>query len=180
MNAATRSHIAAIFARMFGGVAAIVVRAPGRVNLIGEHTDYNDGFVMPLAIDRAVWIAASPRNDRMVVLWSENFQNRQAFSLDQIEKANGDGAWSNYTRGVAHIMQSVGHTLHGMDAAVWGDVPIGAGLSSSAALEVASALAFTQISHLPSPTPQGGRSAVANLQLAQLAQRAEVEFVGVN
>jgi galactokinase len=166
------------FRQKFGSAPSFLARAPGRVNLIGEHTDYNEGFVMPLAINRAAWIAARPRADLQVVLESENFQRRAQFSLGHIEHADKDDGWSNYTRGVAYILQDAGYTLGGMDAVIWGDVPIGAGLSSSAALEVASALAFAAISNLS--TPQGGRSAVSKLDIALFAQRAEVEFVGVN
>src|SRR5437870_6400025 len=97
-----------LFAKCFGHPPRWIVAAPGRVNLIGEHTDYNDGFVMPLAIDRAAWIAGRARADRQVVLWSDNFQNRQAFSLDHIDDIQGAGAWSNYTRGVASILELSG------------------------------------------------------------------------
>jgi galactokinase len=162
------------FYETFGAAPTLVVRAPGRVNLIGEHTDYNDGFVMPLAIDRACWIAARPRDDRHITVVSENFSQagRVTFSLDNITKAPAPADWSNYTRGVAHILQTAGHTLRGMDALIWSDVPIGAGLSSSAAIEVASAYTLLQIANHQLP--------ISNIQLARLAQRAEVEFVGVN
>ncbi|MER3487200.1 MAG: galactokinase, partial [Chloroflexota bacterium] len=159
-----------LFRQKFRSEPSAIVRAPGRVNLIGEHTDYNQGFVMPLAINRAAWIAARPRADQQVVIESENFHARQQFSLAQIERVHGEGAWSNYTRGVAYILNDVGYALRGMDAVIWGDVPIGAGLSSSAALEVASALAFATISGL----------SIKPLDIALFSQRAEIEFVGVN
>ncbi len=164
------ARIPRAFLDAFGSAPAFVVRAPGRVNVIGEHTDYNQGFVMPLAINRAAWIAARPRADRKVALRSENFDCRDEFSLDRIEKAPADATWSNYVRGVAYILQDAGHALRGMDAVVWGDVPIGAGLSSSAALEVASAHAFAAASDLH----------IGPLDIALFSQRAEVEFVGVN
>jgi galactokinase len=160
----------AAFLRQFGSDSHLIVRAPGRVNLIGEHTDYNEGFVMPLALEQAAWLAARARPDRQVVLWSENFNDRQEFSLDAITHAAGEGRWSNYTRGAAAVLAQRGVRLRGMDAVIWGDVPIGAGLSSSAALEVASALAFAAIA-LAELDP---------LEIARLTQQAEIEFVGVN
>jgi galactokinase len=160
----------AVFRRHFGSESSLIVRAPGRVNLIGEHTDYNDGFVMPLALQQAAWIAARPRTDRQVVLWSENFAAVQEFSLDYIAHAPGAGTWGNYTRGTAAVLEKQGYRLCGMDAVIWGDVPIGAGLSSSAALEVASALALAAVSGIQ----------LAPLETARLTQRAEIEFVGVN
>jgi galactokinase len=163
-------RLRAVFRRRFGSESSLVVRAPGRVNLIGEHTDYNDGFVMPLALQQAAWIAARPRSDRLVVLWSENFAALQEFSLDHIAHASGAGLWSNYTRGAAAVLLQQGHLLSGMDAVIWGDVPIGAGLSSSAALEVASAQALAAVSGL----------VLDPLETARLTQRAEIEFVGVN
>jgi len=160
----------AAFRRQFGTESQLIVRAPGRVNLIGEHTDYNEGFVMPLALEQAAWIAAQARPDRQVVLWSENFSARQEFSLDAITHAIGEGRWSNYPRGAAAVLEQRGVRLCGMDAVIWGDVPIGAGLSSSAALEVASALAFAAVSQVE----------LDPLETARLTQRAEIEFVGVN
>jgi galactokinase len=166
------NSLRASFAVQFGREPSLIASAPGRVNLIGEHTDYNDGFVMPLAIDHAAWIAGRARADRQVVLWSDNFQNRQVFTLDHIDHVEGDGGWSNYTRGVASILEQSGQSLSGMDAVVWGDVPIGSGLSSSAALEVASALALSALA--------GSGSVFTGIQLARLTQHAEIDFVGVN
>ena len=160
----------AAFRRQFGSDSHLIVRAPGRVNLIGEHTDYNEGFVMPLALEQAAWLAARVRPDRHVVLWSENFNDRQEFSLDAITHAAGEGRWSNYTRGAAAALAQRGVRLRGMDAVIWGDVPIGAGLSSSAALEVASALALAALAP----------AELDPLEIARLTQRAEIEFVGVN
>jgi len=157
------------FAEHFGQSRPRVFRAPGRVNLIGEHTDYNDGFVLPVAIDRQVLMAVRPREDDLVRLWSMQFSQMSQFSLAQITYDH-DAPWSNYCRGVAHILQESGFTLCGMDAAVAGDVPIGSGLSSSAALEVATAVAFQGLCHL----------AIGAVELARLCQRAENEFVGMN
>ena len=142
-------------------------RAPGRVNLIGEHTDYNDGFVMPAAIDYHVWVAIAPRNDRKLIIHSEDFGEDVAFDLDQAyPKARGH--WSDYIRGVAAMLELAGHRLKGADLLVKGNVPIGAGLSSSAAIGVASGLALSRNSDL----------ILDSVQLAQTCRRAENEFVG--
>jgi galactokinase len=156
------------FREMFGAAPAAIVRAPGRVNLIGEHTDYNDGFVLPLAIERAVWIALRPRTDRQVRVYSVAFGEWGAFDLTRM--AHGGPAWLAYVQGVAWSLTQAGHELGGWEGVVAGDVPLGSGLSSSAALELATARAFSQVSQLPWE-PRA---------MAQLAQRAENEWVGVN
>jgi galactokinase len=156
------------FADDFGGEPDIVVRAPGRVNLIGEHTDYNDGFVLPVAIDRAVYIAARARAVRTVRLVALDIDQRTAFSLNDIVP-DETMTWSNYVRGVALFLQEAGYTLRGMDALIHGDVPRGAGLSSSAALEMAAAAAFAATSGLD----------LDRVQMALIGRRAENEFVGV-
>ena len=139
--------VATRFAERYGEPPAVVVRAPGRVNLIGEHTDYNDGFVLPLAIDRAVWIALRPRPDREVRVWSTEFGEEAHFPLDGLERANG--GWVEYLKGTAWALERAGHRLTGWEGVVWSDVPIGAGLSSSAAIEVATARAFAVVSAFP-------------------------------
>lgn len=155
------------FRKEFGGEPERWARAPGRVNLIGEHTDYNDGFVLPMAIDRDICVAFRPREDRAVRLWSLDFAQASEFSLHAIAR-DPSAPWSNYVRGVAWVLADRGVRLRGMDAAVQGTVPIGAGLSSSAALEVAAGLALL--------TTAGGDMPRAELALA--CQRAENEFVG--
>ncbi len=155
------------FEQRFGTPPAFIVRAPGRVNLIGEHTDYNDGFVLPLAIDRAVWIALRPRADHNVLVHSLDFADSTTFALDCLERSNG--GWAEYVKGVGWVLQEAGHALRGWEGVLAGDVPVGAGLSSSAALELAVARAFAAVSDLP-------WDAAA---LARLAQRAENEWVGV-
>jgi galactokinase len=155
------------FEQRFRTPPSFVVRAPGRVNLIGEHTDYNDGFVLPLAIDRAVWIAMRPRADRNVQVHSLDFTDSTTFSLDHLARSNG--GWTEYVKGVGWILQEAGHTLRGWEGVMAGDVPVGAGLSSSAALELAVARAFAALSNLP-------WDATA---MARLGQRAENEWVGV-
>ncbi|MGC8667854.1 MAG: galactokinase [Chthonomonadales bacterium] len=156
------------FRSAYGKDPRFVVLAPGRVNLIGEHTDYNDGYVLPTAIDRTIAIAAEPRADRMVRAYSGTFGERCEFNLDDLSPSDR-WPWSNYIRGVAQILQGEKHSLVGLDLCVDGDIPIGSGLSSSAALEVASCLAFEAASGFD----------VGPVARALLCRRAEREFVGV-
>jgi galactokinase len=155
------------FERRFTGTP-VVVRAPGRVNLIGEHTDYNDGFVLPVAINRDVLMAVAPRSDQRVRLYSLNFETVSEFDLNHIEKDPAD-AWGNYVRGVAQQLRAEGLALSGMEGVVEGNVPIASGLSSSAALEVASAVAFQAVSGFE----------MDRVRMALLCQRAERAFMGV-
>ncbi len=155
------------FERRFEAKATAVVRAPGRVNLIGEHTDYNDGFVMPMAIERAVWIALRPRDDDFAVVYSLDFDEVAEFSL--IEMTRRHSAWAEYIKGVAWAMQEAGFNLRGFDGVIAGDIPIGAGLSSSAAVELASARAFSSVSSVAWDAPE----------MAKISQRAENQWVGV-
>jgi galactokinase len=156
------------FTDRFGEAPAIVVRAPGRVNLIGEHTDYNDGFVLPLAINRAAWIALRPRRDCHVSVFSVDYNETREFGLRALkhEKAG----WVEYLKGVAWCLQDAGMNLQGWEGVLAGDVPLGAGLSSSAALEMATARAFAATSGIP-------WDAVAQ---AKLGQRSENRWIGVN
>ncbi|MEW6455689.1 MAG: galactokinase [Acidobacteriota bacterium] len=156
------------FREIYGDSNIRVVCAPGRVNLIGEHTDYNDGFVFPVAIDRNILMAFSEREDNFIYLHSLNFNQQSIFSLDDISFEE-NARWSNYTRGVTHFLKKEGYKLKGMNALIEGNIPIGSGLSSSAALEVASALAFKTINNLE----------IENTKMALLCQRAENEFVGM-
>ncbi len=160
--------VVALFRTTFGHEPTLTVAAPGRVNLIGEHTDYNQGFVLPVAINRYIIMAVAPRRDRRVLLHASNFAAQAEFSLDAINR-DEEQAWSNYQRGVASQLQQAGHTLQGMEATIWGDVPIGSGLSSSASVEVATAYAFQLLNDLE----------IDRVELAQLCQRAEKDFVGV-
>jgi galactokinase len=156
------------FKSRYGGKPEFLVRAPGRVNLIGEHTDYNDGFVLPLAIDRAVWIALRPRADRQVVVQAIDMDEQLHFDLDNL--SHTDSGWLEYIKGVAHVLQEEGFELQGWEGVMGGDVPIGAGLSSSAALELATARAFAAVSPFDwQPT-----------LMAKLGQRAENQWVGMN
>jgi len=146
-----------------------ICRAPGRVNLIGEHTDYNEGFVMPAAVEFYTWVAASARPDRRLVVRSENFAEQVEASLDDLQPS-ACHHWSDYVLGVARMLEQSSSRLPGANLLIYGDVPQGAGLSSSASLEVAVASALVEIS---------GHTANSNSKdLALLCQRAENEFVG--
>lgn len=149
------------------GTSAAIYRAPGRVNLIGEHTDYNDGFVLPAAIEFYCWVAAAARADKKLVIHSENFNETVEANLDSISSV-GKNHWANYPLGVADKLQAAGKRLKGANLFISGDVPLGAGLSSSAAIEVAVGFALLH---------QSGCT-VNRTELAQLCQKAENEFVG--
>jgi len=155
------------FKARFGTTPAFILRGPGRVNIIGEHTDYNDGFVLPMAIDRAVWIALRPRRDRQVTVHSLDFDETAEFSLHNLHKGKG---WLEYIKGVAWAMQVERLKVEGWEGIMAGDVPKGAGLSSSAALEMAAARAFASVSDLEWEA----------VKMACLCQKAESEWVGVN
>ena len=144
-----------------------VFRAPGRVNLIGEFTDYNDGFVMPAAVDFFTRVAVTERPDRVLSMHSANVGQRRECPLDD-PAAHPAKDWSDYVRGVAVILEGLGHRLHGADLEIEGDVPMGAGLSSSASIEVATALALMGVSGL----------SLGLKEIAELCQRAENEFAG--
>ena len=163
----TKLDIVSVFKQTFNAAPTAVIRAPGRVNLIGEHTDYNDGFVLPMAIDRGVWLALRPRRDNKVRLFSADFGVWGTFLLDALEKSKG---WLEYPKGVAWALQEEGYTLSGFEGVVTGDVPRGSGLSSSAALELATARAFYEVSGFEWDEKR----------IAQTMQKAENEFVGAN
>ena len=155
------------FAAAFGRQAQMLSIAPGRVNLIGEHTDYNEGFVLPVAIDRTVAVAAAVRDDGEVAVRSLDYGECDEFDSDPERQAQG--GWKNYVRGVIWALEHEGHHPAGTDLAIAGDVPQGAGLSSSAAIEVAVAGAVAAASGLDLPLRE----------IARLARRAESEFAGV-
>ena len=151
----------------FGAAPDVVARAPGRVNLIGEHTDYNLGLVFPAAINRQTLAAARRSGDDHIRIYAAQFAEMDAFGVDAIPPADGD--WRDYVRGAIAAARKAGHQLHGFDMLIDGDVPLGSGLSSSAALEMA---VLTALSALFAWTarPQ---------DLALLGQKAENDFVGV-
>src|SRR6202140_4058339 len=144
-----------------------IFRAPGRVNLIGEHTDYNDGFVMPAAVAFSTYVAIAKRLDHKLLIHSEEIPGSFEFDIDHLPEQR-PGAWCDYVLGVAAVLHQRGHKPHGANLLVHGEVPIGAGLSSSAALEVASALALISVADRQLPLPD----------VAQLCRQAENSFVG--
>ncbi len=162
-----RQRVEQDFRQRYGQTPAFVVRAPGRVNLIGEHTDYNDGFVLPLAIDRAVWIALRPIPEEKVEAYSLDFKETADFPLAELTK--GERGWPEYLKGTAWALQQAGYSLKGWQGVIAGDVPVGAGLSSSAALELATARAFAAVSGFPWDPAT----------MARIGQQAENQWVGV-
>lgn len=165
----TGNHIVLeLFRKKFGEQPSIY-RAPGRVNLIGEHTDYNDGFVMPAAIGIDCWIAIRTRDDRKLAIWSSEFPDFTEVNLSSPQPAQPSKTWSDYVVGVAVQLEREGFRLRGANLFIHGEVPIGAGLSSSAAIEVAAALALAELSGY---SPE-------RAQLAVACQKAENQFVGV-
>jgi galactokinase len=165
-----RARLLREFAVRFANAPESIVRAPGRVNLIGEHTDYNDGYVLPLAIEPAIWIALARRSDRIVHVRSIDFEETAEFDIENLApNANHTHGWAEYLKGVAWALREAGYQLNGWDGAILGEVPIGAGLSSSAALEIAAARAFADVSNLP----------WAAAPMARIALRAENQWVGL-
>ena len=165
-DATIAASLTSRFEKLYGARPKIF-RAPGRVNLIGEHTDYNDGFVMPAAIGFHTWIAASPRNDSTLHVYSQQFDESAELPLSALAGPPRKH-WSDFIRGVAAVLQIYGCKLSGANLLVDGRVPMGAGLSSSASLEVATATALLAMSNATVPP----------LDLAKLCQRAEHEYVG--
>lgn len=165
---ALQEKVVAAFAEHFDGQPTWVVRAPGRVNLIGEHTDYNDGFVMPLAIDRQILIALRARDDDRIVLRSLDFDDTLDMRPADLDTP-GTAGWGEYVKGVAWALQQHGYTLKGWEGVMTGDIPKGAGLSSSAALELAVAKACSVVADIPWDPAE----------MAKLGQSAENQWVGM-
>lgn len=160
-----------LFAEIFGYPATHTIQAPGRVNLIGEHTDYNDGFVLPCAIDYQTVISCAARNDRLIRVIAADYDNQtDEFSLDAPIVTHDSQQWSNYVRGVVKHLLKRDSSFGGADLVISGNIPQGAGLSSSASLEVAVGTVFQQLYHLP----------LDGAQIALNGQEAENQFVGCN
>ena len=159
--------IKAKFRELFASEPTII-RSPGRINVIGEHTDYNDGFVLPAAIDKAIYVAISKRNDEEIHLFSENYQEELVGNLSNVQKS--DNAWANFVLGVVDELLSRGYELKGFNLYLDGDVPLGAGLSSSAALECATGFALSYLFGLE----------IAKKDIALIGQQAEHKYAGVN
>lgn len=146
----------------------LLVRSPGRVNLIGEHTDYNMGFVLPAAIDKAIYFAIAPRSDNYCKLFAVDMNDSFEFTINELHKS--EKRWPNYLMGVVDQLNKKGYKIRGFNCVFGGDIPIGAGLSSSAALEAGLVFALNHIFNL----------GIDKLRLVKLSQKAENEFVGVN
>jgi len=157
-----------LYKNVFSDSPRFLVRSPGRVNLIGEHTDYNNGFVLPLAIDYALWMALSPSNENRIELYSSDFNQRLGFDLDRIE--NSHETWLEYVKGIAAHLVEKNFKPRGFQGVMQSNLPIGAGLSSSAALEMAIIKAFTGISDF----------SLGIREMAVLGQSVENEWIGVN
>ena len=166
MTAPTRDSVSEAFVERVGHPASGVWSAPGRVNLIGEHTDYNDGFVMPFALPQAVTMAAAPRDDGRWSVTSTNNDSTETFGVDELTP--GMAGWQAYLAGVVWALREAGHRVAGADLVLTSDVPVGAGLSSSAALECATLAALADLNGLE----------IEPLERAKLARRCENEFVG--
>lgn len=184
-------EVSALFKKHFNQTPTHTVRAPGRLELLGNHTDYNDGLVMALAVDKYITFAASPRTDGKIELASSAFPDREVFSVDKIEK-NPAASWANYVKGVLLQLRQRGVHFSGFNAAIHGTIPMGAGMSSSAALEVGTALIIRKL-YPYSLTPTGLGAApqrdangqippltpAERLEIAKVGQAAENQFVGV-
>lgn len=157
------------FAARFGGAPAACARAPGRVDLMGSHTDYNLGYVMTMTLDRDTWLALRPRADRIVSVQSLNLPGCSDFSLDEITHCE-TAPWTEYVRGMAWALREAGYALFGFDGLIHSTIPFGSGLSSSASIEMAVGVAFQIASGIQ----------IDPVELALLGQRAENQFVGVN
>lgn len=166
MNYTLLNHIEKTFDEKFGG-EKIAVRAPGRINIIGEHTDYNEGFVLPAAVPAAIYFAIGRRNDNKVNLYSTDFKQQCEFSLNDTQKP--DLQWASYLFGVTKIIQQRGYKISGFNCVFGGDIPVGSGMSSSAALESGLAFGISQLNNLN----------ITPLEMAKIGQQSEHEYVGV-
>ncbi len=163
-----KEHLIKQYKAIYKKFPTHIIRAPGRVNLIGEHTDYNDGFVLPIAIDRYTNMLFSKNNERNVRIFDLKYKEKEEFDLKNIEPSH-QKKWSNYQRGIAKVLLDTGYEIGGMDMLIFSEVPEGAGLSSSASIEIATLLSFKELYDLE----------IKQIEMIELARKAENEFVGV-
>ena len=164
-----KAEVSALFAQQFNEAPLFVIASPGRINLIGEHVDYNHGFVLPAAIDKYMYVAVSKRNDNQIVLHAADLNQNHQTSLDGPLQPSSSG-WPNYVLGVVDELKKTGYFISGFNILITGNIPIGAGVSSSAALECATVFACKHLFDLD----------ISQQAMVQIAQRAENNFVGVN
>jgi galactokinase len=182
--------VISLFKRHFAHTPPHIVQAPGRLELLGNHTDYNQGLVLALAIDKYIWMAVAPRTDGRVELVSTAFREKESFTLSNMEK-NPAAPWADYVKGVLTEFRKRGIVVRGFNAAIHSSIPLGAGMSSSAALEIATALAVRRLSpfafkpsgtsFVPKLDERGQAPPLTNsdrLELAKIGQAAENQFVG--
>ena len=164
-----KAEVSALFAQQFSEAPSFVIASPGRINLIGEHVDYNSGFVLPAAIDKYMYVAVSQRNDSQIALHATDLNQNFQTNLDAaLQRSNLD--WPNYVLGVIDELRKDGHVISGFNMLITGNIPIGAGVSSSAALECATVFACKHLFDLD----------ISKQVMVKTAQRAENNFVGVN
>jgi galactokinase len=164
-----KAEVSTLFAQQFNEAPLFVIASPGRINLIGEHVDYNHGFVLPAAIDKYMYVAVSKRNDNQIVLHAADLNQNHQNSLDAPLQPSSSG-WPNYVLGVIHDLLAAGYSIAGFNMLITGNIPIGAGVSSSAALECATVFACKHLFDLN----------ISKEAMVTTAQRAENNFVGVN
>jgi len=164
-----KTFLSQAFERRFGSKPTLWTRAPGRVDLMGSHTDYNLGYVMTMTINRDTWVASVPRMDRKVNIYSLDMKSGAELSLDDLSK-DEEGSWTNYVRAIAKYLLEAGYELKGFNGLVQSTVPFSAGLSSSAALEMAIAMAFQAVSGFK----------MNPVEMALLGQKAENQYIGIN
>ena len=163
-----KKHLLKQYKAIYNKFPTHIIRSPGRVNLIGEHTDYNGGFVLPIAIDRYTNMLVSKTDDRKIRLFDLKYKEKEEFDLKNIKPVQ-QKKWSNYQRGIAKVLLDAGYKISGMDVLIFGEVLEGAGLSSSASIEIATLLSFKELYNLE----------IKPLEMIELARKAENDFVGV-
>ncbi len=165
-----KDNISQLFTDTYSAAPTIIVRSPGRINLIGEHTDYNNGWVLPASINKAVFFAASPRTDNVIEVYAADLKDKDTIVGDQSQQRASNKTWVNYLRGIVDQLQKMGKKIPGCNVVMTGNIPLGAGLSSSAAVECGFAWLLCQLGGLEVPRKE----------IALMGQRSENQFVGAN